>query len=230
MELSKAYQLTRSLMDQHGLTQWKLEWMDRKTTAGLCYNSKLTWDKNPARSRGKIAISTHYFKAFDEADVRETALHEIAHALVPPSEHHGPVWQAMAKKIGSTGKRCVSSEEAAKTSSRYRGTCPQGHVFPRHRKMWDMSIYGAHLCPACKKRKLEASISWADSHTGKVLNPNTKLKKPEPIPGTKILVTTAFEPKKTPIKHPRIVPATAAAQTSFKDRYDRGDTSFADVW
>ena len=46
-------------------------------------------------------------RLYDEAEVRETILHEIAHARVGASHGHDAVWQAEARRIGSTGRRLV---------------------------------------------------------------------------------------------------------------------------
>lgn len=225
MEKSKAYKLVRDLMDHHGLTQWKLEWMDHKTTAGFCYNSKATWNKEPKFSWGRIAISTHFAKVFNEEEMRDLALHEIAHALCAPDVHHGPAWKAMAKKIGCNGSRCLTREESVKVKSRYKGLCPQGHEFGRHRKTYGMDGH-IHYCPPCYKKKIDAFIIWTDTLTGVTLNPRVTATKPEPKP---VAVNPFVPPKqKQKLKLPKVV--ATPAPTSWKDRYDRGDTSFADVW
>ena len=42
----------------------------------------------------------------DEATIRDTILHEIAHALTP-GQHHNDVWRRKATAIGCTGQRCA---------------------------------------------------------------------------------------------------------------------------
>jgi hypothetical protein len=58
--------------------------------------------------------------------VRETILHEIAHALAGPRAGHGPRWRAIAHRIGSTGERCVSAQ-APRVAGPWVGTCASGH-------------------------------------------------------------------------------------------------------
>ena len=41
-----------------------------------------------------------------EADVRDTILHEIAHALAGPKHNHDKVWREKARAIGCTAERC----------------------------------------------------------------------------------------------------------------------------
>ena len=44
----------------------------------------------------------------DDAEIEDTLLHEIAHALVGRRHHHDAVWRAKAREIGCTGQRCHS--------------------------------------------------------------------------------------------------------------------------
>jgi hypothetical protein len=69
----------------------------------------------------------------DEREVRDTILHEIAHALVGPSHGHDAVWRRQALAIGSSGQRCVSSDAPA-VAGPWVGTCPSGHTATRHRQ------------------------------------------------------------------------------------------------
>ena len=41
------------------------------------------------------------------AEIRDTVLHEIAHALVGPEARHGPEWKAIAKRLGATPRANV---------------------------------------------------------------------------------------------------------------------------
>ena len=66
--------------------------------------------------------------------MRETILHEIAHALAPRGAGHGPVWRALAQSIGCNGSRCYGSE-VAQPKPKFRGTCPGcNRVIYRHRR------------------------------------------------------------------------------------------------
>jgi predicted SprT family Zn-dependent metalloprotease len=141
MDRKEIFSLARQLMDHHGLKNWGLKWIDSKSFAGLCHTSY--WHINPAFSRGRIELSTAYFDVFSDYDIRDTILHEIAHALTPTPKqktstgrtryiHHGAEWKAKAKEIGCSGERCVR-EEANRPKARYKGLCPSGHEHFRHR-------------------------------------------------------------------------------------------------
>jgi predicted SprT family Zn-dependent metalloprotease len=83
-------------LQKHGLHDWSLKWNSRsKTQAGACeYLTK------------KIVLSTAFVARCPEAEVYNTILHEIAHAIVGVSHNHDPVWRNAARAIGCTGDRC----------------------------------------------------------------------------------------------------------------------------
>lgn len=122
MEILDARRLATGLMRRHGLTGWRLVFDNAKTRAGICR----------AVPR-EIGLSRVLTQLHSEADVTDTILHEIAHALVGPAHGHDEVWQAEALAIGCSAKRCVSSN-APRPAGPWVGTCPIGHRTTRHRQ------------------------------------------------------------------------------------------------
>jgi predicted SprT family Zn-dependent metalloprotease len=99
MELIEARTLAESLLVQHNLKDWKFVFTQAKFWFGQCdYKNKT------------IELSQLLTELNPEEHVRDTILHEIAHALVPANVHHGKVWKDMAEKIGARPKRCYSQE------------------------------------------------------------------------------------------------------------------------
>jgi len=95
MELTAARTLALKLMDQHGLTalRWSFRFDGAQKRLGLCtYRSRT------------ISLGEAFASAAEESDVRDTVLHEIAHALVGPGHGHGPVWKKKAHELGCTPK------------------------------------------------------------------------------------------------------------------------------
>ncbi|NBT51009.1 MAG: hypothetical protein EBT12_05555, partial [Marivivens sp.] len=89
-----------------------IDFDDAKTRFGQCrYTPK------------EISLSRPLTKANDEEQVRDTILHEIAHALTP-GEGHGNVWKKVAIKIGCDGKRCYDSKSIITPESKYMATEP----------------------------------------------------------------------------------------------------------
>lgn len=110
------------LVREHGLEGWRVEFDTAKRRAGVC------------RSREKvIGLSAPLTRLHDEGEVRDTVLHEIAHALVGPQHGHGPVWRRTATAIGCSGFRCVPAD-APRVPGAWVGVCPAGHVVERHRR------------------------------------------------------------------------------------------------
>lgn len=130
MNLQNAIQLARTLMNQHGLSHIPLEISRGKRQCGYC-----AWRFNHTTGKhetSKISISRYHIELNDEKEVKETILHEIAHALVP-NQGHNWVWRMKAREIGATGKRCASKTTVI-LKGRLTGTCPKcGKVYYRHR-------------------------------------------------------------------------------------------------
>ncbi len=122
MELAAARELAEQLVDLHGLRGWHVVFDRAKTRAGVC---------RPARR--EIGLSAALTRLHAEAEVRDTILHEIAHALVGPSHGHGPVWKAKARELGCPADRCLSPD-APRPPAPWVGICPAGHTAERHRR------------------------------------------------------------------------------------------------
>ena len=155
MELAAARALALDLMAQHGLHDWRLHFDRAKRRAGICrYNDHV------------IGLSAPITALHTEAEVRDTILHEIAHALTGPRAGHGPRWKAVARRIGCSGERCVA-ETSARVPGAWVGVCPQGHTADRHRRPERVL-----LCRPCATRPtLERVFSW--SHHGRAVSPES---------------------------------------------------------
>jgi hypothetical protein len=112
MDPRDAVAMAGQLMARWGLEGWRFG-LDRAVRRfGHCDHATRT-----------ISLSRHLVALNDPATVRDTILHEIAHALVPPSHGHDAVWRAKAVEIGaSTGR--TYGDEVASPPDRWVGTCP----------------------------------------------------------------------------------------------------------
>ena len=116
MDLTEAALMGRRLLDQHGLHDWTIVFDRAKRRAGIC-----RW------ARKEIGLSAPLTSIHPESEVRDTVLHEVAHALVGPRHGHDQVWRALAMRIGCSGERC-SSDDAPGIDGHWVGTCPAGHL------------------------------------------------------------------------------------------------------
>jgi predicted SprT family Zn-dependent metalloprotease len=87
----------RVLLARHGLATWTFAFDGAKRRGGACHFA-----------RRRITMAAGFATTAAEAEVEDTLLHEIAHALVGRRHHHDAVWQAKAKAIGCTAQRCHS--------------------------------------------------------------------------------------------------------------------------
>lgn len=122
MEISSALALGRSLLRDHGLEHWRVATDRAKTRAGVCRFGART-----------ISLSAPLTRLHDESEVRDTLLHEIAHALVGPAHGHDDVWRRKAVEIGCSGQRTVDAG-SPQVEGPWRGECPSGHGYTRHRR------------------------------------------------------------------------------------------------
>jgi hypothetical protein len=144
VHLDAAAALALRLMERHGLPGWTLVFDNAKTRAGVCrFDTK------------QIGLSQPLTRLHAEAEVRDTILHEIAHALVGPGHTHDDVWVRKAREIGCSGTRCVSPG-APQLEGDWVGTCPSGHTTTRHRRPERVLS-----CPACVPQfSAQALFTW----------------------------------------------------------------------
>jgi predicted SprT family Zn-dependent metalloprotease len=122
VEIFEAGQLAASLMRRHGLSDWQVVFDNAKTRAGICR----------AVPR-EIGLSRVLTQLHSRAEVTDSILHEIAHALVGPAHGHDEIWRRKALAIGSSATRCVPGS-APRLQGPWVGTCPMGHETTRHRQ------------------------------------------------------------------------------------------------
>lgn len=92
----------RALLKRHGLGTWTFAFDQAKRRGGACHFR-----------RREISLAVGFAEAASDAEVEDTILHEIAHALVGRRHHHDAVWQAKARQIGSSAQRCHTLEFSA---------------------------------------------------------------------------------------------------------------------
>src|SRR5476649_706966 len=98
MNLHEAAHLARDLMKQHGLIGWTFEFDHARRRFGCC---------NYTHRKITLSKSLTFLNGIEE--VRDTVLHEIAHALTPGARH-GVRWRRKCVEIGARAKRCFNDE------------------------------------------------------------------------------------------------------------------------
>ena len=110
-------------MHQHGLGDWTFRFDRAKRRFGACNYTTQT-----------ISLSRQLTELNSPAQVRETLIHEIAHALTPGA-HHSKAWQEACVKLGIDPKRCYTSAEVEQPPPLYWLVCKSCHLkVPRNRR------------------------------------------------------------------------------------------------
>ena len=107
--------------------------------AGVCrYNER------------RIDLSVSYCLAAARAEIEDTILHEIAHAIVGPRHNHDGVWKAKAREIGCVGERCHRVQHSI---PRWVGECGCGQQW--FRQTLQRRMIGNRICAKCR-----GDITW----------------------------------------------------------------------
>jgi predicted SprT family Zn-dependent metalloprotease len=101
---------------------WSFGFDNAKTRAGQCnYTAH------------RITVSRYLTAQYDDDEIHQILLHEVAHALAGSAAGHGPRWVAIAREIGYEGSRLHDGTRADELAP-WIGRCPAGHEFYRHRR------------------------------------------------------------------------------------------------
>ncbi len=122
MHLDSAKQIAHELMHSFGLSDWTFKFNNTKRMLGIC-----------KAGVKRIELSAAYVFQNDEEHVRDTILHEIAHAIVGVEHGHDDVWKDMCIKIGCKPKACDNSAVLPAGAWQARCSCCFT-LFSRHRK------------------------------------------------------------------------------------------------
>lgn len=117
--LDEVARYAQQMLRQHGLARWSFQFDAGTRRAGSCqYDTRV------------ITLSTEYARYLAcrsgkalNAEIQDTLLHEIAHALVGKQHNHDAVWQAKAREIGCSSARC---HDVRFTPPRYIMKCANG--------------------------------------------------------------------------------------------------------
>jgi predicted SprT family Zn-dependent metalloprotease len=107
--VESVHQSALDLLAKHGLEKWHFQFDHSTRRAGCCYFRDQL-----------ITMAFDLARTGSDEDIRDTILHEIAHALVGKKHNHDAVWKAKALEIGCTGERTHQLEFA---QPRWTVTC-----------------------------------------------------------------------------------------------------------
>jgi predicted SprT family Zn-dependent metalloprotease len=132
-----ARELALRLMRDHGLAGWGFRFDRARRRFGSC------------RSTERVITLSRPLVILNSADqVRDTILHEIAHAL-SPGDGHGSVWRQKCREIGAAPRRCYTDDEVlspARGAARYRFGCHACGWWVERRRL----MRRKYVCAKCR--------------------------------------------------------------------------------
>ncbi|MCE9534055.1 MAG: SprT-like domain-containing protein [Planctomycetes bacterium] len=137
MDLTELRAIANRELLKHGLQGWTFGLADTKRRLGVCkYRTK------------RIEIAAYFAENSQPESVIDTLLHEIAHALAGPGAGHGPVWKAVAVRLGANPRACDKSQLAVVKPGDWQATCLVCKK-TYHRYKRPVSLNGYHCrCPS----------------------------------------------------------------------------------
>jgi len=144
-DLERVRTWANALISLHLDDSWSFGFDNAKTRAGLCnYTAK------------RITVSRYLAARFEDDDIHQVLLHEVAHAVAGTRAGHGARWKSVAKELGYEGKR-LHDGPIADDLAPWVGTCPAGHIHYRYRRP-----ARPLACGTCSRRFDAAHlITWA---------------------------------------------------------------------
>jgi predicted SprT family Zn-dependent metalloprotease len=144
-ELVKVRRWAEALIAMHLDTDaWTFGFDNAKTRGGQCNHSTK-----------RITVSRYLAARFDDDEIHQVLLHEVAHALAGPAAGHGQRWRAIARDLGYVGERTLD-KPVAQDLAPWVGRCPRGHVHYRYRRPTRTMS-----CAKCSRRfSHEFLIQW----------------------------------------------------------------------
>ena len=139
MKLGDARALAINLMSEYKLYDWTFKFQNKKCSLGTC-----------SPKNKEIRLTTWYTELNDLKLVKDTILHEIAHALAfvhDRARGHGKSWKKWCKIVGATPIRSNKKNlNSPKNFFKYQDTCSCGKTFKKHR----LRFSRVYRCPSCK--------------------------------------------------------------------------------
>lgn len=102
----------------YGYHNWGVTVTARKRSVAACnYRDK------------QVELSSEWFPQMTDAEIVDTVLHEVAHALAGPNvQAHGREWKRVARAIGCDASTTFHANgRNLNDRAPWRGVCPNGH-------------------------------------------------------------------------------------------------------
>ncbi len=123
MEISQAIKMGEELLEKYDLEGWIIKMDGSKRRFGQCRS----WEKTISLSKTLVELNS-------EERVKNTLLHEIAHALTKEERGHGREWRKMALFLGIKPKATYSYDNTITPETPFTYICQKcGFEYGRYR-------------------------------------------------------------------------------------------------
>lgn len=143
-DLDRVRRWADALIVLHLDPSWTFAFDNARTRAGLC-----------SYDRKRISVSKLLAARYEDDEIHQVLLHEVAHAMAGPRAGHGPRWKKVATDLGYEGKRLHGGAIADELAP-WIGHCPEGHVHYRYKR--PTRTVSCAICS--KKFSPRYEISW----------------------------------------------------------------------
>lgn len=120
-KLSYAIELTEEILKMLDVKGWSIGYHNSRKRVGT---TNYLWQS--------ISYSRELIPAMPMEAIKDTVLHEIAHALTEGTGHTLS-WRETFIALGGSGERYAKGVDPEKASYKWKGTCPAGHTVWRNR-------------------------------------------------------------------------------------------------
>ncbi|WZE63545.1 hypothetical protein PANI_CDS0025 [Maribacter phage Panino] len=138
---------------------WKWGYSNKKRSLGSCSYNSMTGQGKVTISKKLLTLNLHK----NPKDFEDTIRHEIAHAIdfmIRNKSGHDVPWKKIASHLGAipeTGKKKINNLEP-----KWRGVCPSGHIFKKHRLTSSAKRGSCSKCCGCYNP--EFRIKWSKNY------------------------------------------------------------------
>ena len=140
MNLVEAQRESRRLLNDVGVS-YGFGFDRAKRRAGLCNHTRKT-----------ITLSEYFVRMNEWDKVRNTVLHEAAHALAGPRAGHGIEWAKWCRQLGIKAERCYSTDDTNMPQGNVIITCPNHGEVGRQHRMPKANAKSYMVCRKCRAR------------------------------------------------------------------------------
>lgn len=135
-KIVEIHRFANAALKEHGLDDWQFKLSNHKVLVGQC------------KHRNKVIhFSLYYLERSTWEEVKDTILHEIAHALVGLGHGHDYVWESKCIEIGAKPERLAGEDAKTNAKPNYVIKCPScGWKLYRYRMR--KRNFGSR-CPEC---------------------------------------------------------------------------------